>query len=71
MCQNEYKPQACKCWALIDVDNFIFWLTFGEDYKMTKVLGIAQNIAWQTDVHGYTDNIFGVGLCDGQGEGGK
>ena len=53
----------------IEVDNLSFCLTFDEDYKMIKFLGIAPNTKWETDVHGYTHNLCGVGLCDGQGEG--
>ena len=53
----------------IEVDNLSFCLTFDEDYKMIKFLGIAPNTTWKTDVHGYTHKLCGVGLCDGQGEG--
>ena len=52
----------------IDVDNLSFCLTFGEDYKMTKVLGVIPNTAWETAVNEFTHNICRVGLCDGQGE---
>ena len=53
----------------VHVDNLSFCLTFNEDYKMTKFMGVGPNVAWKTDVHGLTFNYCAVGACDGQGEG--
>ena len=52
----------------VHVDNVFLCLTFTEDYKMKKYLGVGPNVAWKTDIHGFTYNYFPVGACDVQGE---
>ena len=54
---------------VIEVDNMTFCLTFTEDYKMKKFLEIAPDVAWKTNVDGYTHKLCLVGDCGGQGEG--
>ena len=59
--QVTHKPKAKE--HSIQVENLRFCLTFDEDYKMIKFLGIAPNTEWETDVHGFTHNLCRFGLC--------
>ena len=36
---------------------------------MKKFLSVGPNVAWKTDIHGFTYRYCQVGACDGQGEG--
>ena len=49
----------------IHIEILSFFLRFTEDYKMKKFLSVGPNVAWKTDIHGFTYNYCQVGACDG------